>query len=126
MFDNASIKSGDAALDSNKFFGDLVIDNSILTIKDNGFKDCTGLTSVYFKNITQIGKNAFQGCKNIKSIYISTNQLIVNDEAFKDCTRLKDIYFNGPREQFKGIKFGKFSGISVNIHCTDETFSATI
>ena len=126
MFDNASIKSGDAALDSNKFFGDLVIDNSILTIKDNGFKDCTGLTSVYFKNITQIGKNAFQGCKNIKSIYISTNQLIVNDEAFKDCKRLKDSYFNGPREQFKGIKFGKFSGISVNIHCTDETFSATI
>ena len=51
---------------------DLVIPNSVTSIKDYAFYNCSGLTSVTIPNsVTSIGGYAFDGCRNLTSVHIS-------------------------------------------------------
>ena len=49
----------------------LIIPNTVTSISDLAFKDCTGITSVTIPNsVTTIGKGAFEGCSNLDSVII--------------------------------------------------------
>ena len=56
------------------FVGDLIIPNTVETIQDNAFANCTGFNgTLYLPPYVYFGNKAFQGCKNITSIIISEN-----------------------------------------------------
>ncbi len=62
-------------------------------VKSNEFKFNNDITKLIIGgDVTYIGKNAFEGCKNLKSISVEETNgslLEIKDEAFKDCTNLE-------------------------------------
>ena len=60
------------------------------------FENCTSLTSVNMKQLTQIGQNAFAGCTSLQSADLSgiTSYSSLYVGAFQNCTSLTDVKFN--------------------------------
>jgi len=69
---------------------------TITKIADEAFKGNTKLTSVTIgKNVTEIGKNAFAGCSNLKKLNLSgTSIKTIGAGAFSGCKKLKTITIN--------------------------------
>ena len=44
------------------------------------------------EGVTEIGKGAFAGCKNLKEIIFPSNRILLRRECFSDCTALQKIY----------------------------------
>ncbi len=64
--------------------GELVIPNSIKSIGDNAFRDCTGLTSVTIPNsVTSIGYEAFRDCSSLTSLIIPNSAQFVASGDYK-------------------------------------------
>lgn len=110
----------------NHLKGDLVISNAALVVKKNCFINCKDLSSVYIKSVQMIEDNAFKDCDKLRTLYINSTKLQIVGKKVFEGTHLSDIYYNGTREQFSKIKWAEFSGLEVTIHCTDQTFFATI
>ena len=77
-------------------FGDQVkeyiIGNSVTSIGDYAFYNCTGLTSVTIGNsVTSIGKRAFRWCSGLTSVTIPNSVTSIGDYAFYDCTGLTSL-----------------------------------
>ena len=67
----------------------LTIPNSVTGIGEWAFEDCTSLTSVTILNgVTSIGENAFWGCKSLKSVTIPNSVTSIGDGAFYGCESL--------------------------------------
>ena len=67
----------------------------------------------FFKKTTFIGKYSFSGCKQIKSINLTNDDLIISSFAFTDCTYLNQIDFSHFREFYFPVStIGIFEGIS--------------
>ena len=78
--------------DENTEIKELVIPNSIMTIRDGSFYGCSGLTSLKLSNsVTTIGNNAFQGCSGLTSIMFSNNLTTIGKYAFEGCYNLTSI-----------------------------------
>ena len=59
------------------------IGNTVTTIGERAFGDCTGLTSVTIPNsVTSIGESAFYGCKSLNNISIPESVTILSSNAF--------------------------------------------
>jgi hypothetical protein len=110
----------------NYIKGDLVINNAVLVISKECFKDCKDLSSVYIKSVQMIDDNAFKDCEKLRTLYINTDELQIIGKKVFEGTNLRDIYYNGTKTQFCQIKWAEFSGKNVTIHCIDQEFSATI
>jgi len=66
--------------------GIVVIPNSVITIKNSAFAECTKLTSVTISNsVTTIGESAFFYCTNLTSIIIGSSVTSIRDDAFGWC-----------------------------------------
>ena len=67
----------------------------VTKIADNSFKNNNKITEITIgKNIVSIGKNAFYGCKKLKTITIRSKKLTsktVSKNAFKGLTRITTI-----------------------------------
>lgn len=73
--------------------GTVVIPNSVTSINDGAFYDCTGLTSITIPDsVKNIGNSAFCGCRNLTSITIPGDIVSIGDEAFFCCSSLKKVY----------------------------------
>lgn len=44
------------------------------------------------EGVSEIGKGAFAGCKNLKEIVFPSNRILLRRECFSDCTALQKIY----------------------------------
>ena len=72
--------------------GDIAIPNSVTSIGDSAFYDCSGLTSVTIPNsVTSIGNSAFSGCSGLTSIAIPNNVTSIGRSAFSGCSGLTSI-----------------------------------
>ncbi len=72
--------------------GELLIDNSIVVIKDQAFCNCSGLTRIVMPNsVTSIGECAFQSCSGLTSITIPSGVTNIGLFPFKGCTGLVEI-----------------------------------
>lgn len=64
-------------------------EDNITIIGDNAFQKCKNLISVVIPNsVTSIGAYAFSGCSNLTSISIPDNLMSISFAAFSNCTSL--------------------------------------
>ena len=69
------------------------IPNSVTSIGNCAFFNCTSLTSVTIPNsATSIGSYAFRYCTSLTSITISDGVTKIGGGAFRDCTSLTSVY----------------------------------
>ena len=70
----------------------VVIPDSVTSIGDNAFYDCTCLTSVTIGNsVTSIGGSAFEDCPGLTSVTIPDSVTSIGDCAFEDCPGLTSV-----------------------------------
>ena len=69
-----------------------IIPNSITSIGNYAFSECSGLTSVTIPNsVTNIGDRAFSGCDELISVTIPNSVTNVGDFAFASCSSLTSV-----------------------------------
>ena len=77
---------------NNKLVADLVIPNSVTSIRDGAFSGCTSLTSVTIPDsVTSIGDRVFSGCTSLTSVTIPDSVTSIGSSAFYECTSLASI-----------------------------------
>lgn len=74
----------------------VVVPDSVTSIEDGAFWDCTGLTTVNWNatECTSAGAASypiFRGCYNLATVNIGKNVKIIPPFAFKDCTGLTSV-----------------------------------
>ena len=79
-----------------RFFGSQVekyiIGNSVTSIGNCAFYECSSLTSVTIPNsVTSIGERAFSGCSSLTSITIPNSVTSIGDYAFSSCESLTSV-----------------------------------
>lgn len=71
----------------------VTIPNSVTSIGERAFHDCSGMTSITIPNsVTYIGNVAFDGCSNLKNLTIPNSVTQIDWGAFTDCNGLTDVY----------------------------------
>ena len=71
---------------------DSSIPNSVETIDDYAFSDCSGLTSLVLPNsVKTIGEFAFDGCLELESIEIGNSVETIGHAAFQNCSSLASL-----------------------------------
>ena len=89
---------------------DLVIPNSLTTIKYDPFVGCSGLTSVTIPNsVTEIETYAFRDCTGLTSITIPNSVTNIRQYAFKGCSGLTSVTIPN---SVTSIERGTFEGCS--------------
>ena len=70
----------------------VTIGNSVTSIGNYAFRDCTSLISVTIGNsVTSIGNQAFFSCRGLTSITIPNSVTSIGNSAFGDCTSLTSV-----------------------------------
>ena len=68
------------------------IPDSVTTIGDWVFQNCSSLTSVTIPDsVTTIGEGAFYGCSSLTSVTIPDSVTSIGDEAFYECSSLTNV-----------------------------------
>lgn len=96
----------------------IVIPDSVTSIGNSAFYQCTSLTSINIpESVTSIGNYAFQKCSSLTSITIPEGVTRIGDYAFRYCSSLKTINYTGTEEQWRTIRKGTSwkSGTTVNV-----------
>jgi hypothetical protein len=72
--------------------GAYTIPNSVTSIGERAFRDCTSLTSVTIgSGVTSIGRGAFWECTGLTSVTIGSGVTSIGEEAFWECTGLTSV-----------------------------------
>ncbi len=70
----------------------MTIPNSVTSIGNSAFRNCSGLTSVTIPNsVTSIGGHAFYNCSSLTSVTIPNSVTTIGDSAFSGCTGLTSV-----------------------------------
>ena len=70
----------------------LVIPNSVFSIRESAFSGCSGLNSITIPNsVAYIGESAFSGCSGLTSVTIPNSVISIGGCAFSDCIGLSSI-----------------------------------
>ena len=89
---NSVTSIGDGAFEDCTGLTSITIPDSVTSIGDSTFEDCTGLTSITIPNsVTSIGCWAFWGCTGLTSITIPNSVTSIGSWTFKDCRSLTSI-----------------------------------
>ena len=72
----------------------------VIQINANAFKNTTMTTLVLSNNLLEVKANAFTGCGNLETVYMSDSIVKIPDEAFDDATyqNFKNFYLNAVEE----------------------------
>ena len=73
---------------------ELTLPESVETIGNNAFRDCTGLLRINLSsNLKSIGVSAFENCKSLTSITLPKSLKVIREYAFQECTGLQSVVF---------------------------------
>ncbi|MEI7900904.1 MAG: leucine-rich repeat protein [bacterium] len=87
---------GDYAFRNCTGLTSVVIPTSVTSIGDVAFFSCTGLTSVVIPtSVTSIGEDSFGYCTGLTNAVIGSSVTSIGDYAFSSCTGLTGVYFKG-------------------------------
>ena len=104
---------------------DLVIPNSVTSIKNYVFYDCSGLTSVTIPNsVTSIGNDAFYGCSGLTSVTIPNSVESIGEYAFAYCSGLTSVTIGNGVESIGRLAFRECSKLS-DVYCYAENVPFT-
>ena len=106
-----------AFLNKTNLTGNLTIPNSVTSIGNEAFKNCSGLESVTFEPTSQlktIGEAAFISCGGFTAVTIPNSVTSIGNQAFNNCIRLTTVTFE-PTSQLKTI------GVAAFYNCTSLT-----
>ena len=100
-----------------------IIPNSVTSIGNYAFSECTSLTSIQIPNsVTSIGIGAFLGCSNLISVVIPNSVTSIGDWAFYGCDRLTEITCLATNPP--AIESTTFSNYSAELYVPSECKSA--
>ena len=103
------------------------IPNSVTSIGNYAFKDCSGLTSITIPNsVTSIGEYAFYGCSGLTSITIPNSVTSIGNYAFKDCSGLTSITIPNSVEEIGEGAFRGCSGLKEIISWIEEPWDIDV
>ncbi|MBE5739683.1 MAG: leucine-rich repeat domain-containing protein [Clostridiales bacterium] len=85
---------------NNQLIKEMVINtNEVMNIGENSFFGYNGLEKLVINGYTNIGKHAFENCRNLKSIKIIGNgNASIESCAFAGCNNLTDVFIGGVKE----------------------------
>lgn len=79
------------------------------------------------ESVTEIGREAFNSCKMLRSVYVGENLKKLEYESFSFCNNLEEVYYSGSQEQWNELKASSQSKAYINtdlfnafIHYTSE------
>ncbi len=81
----------------------VAISDSVNSIGEGAFRNCTKLTSVVIPDNASIGFAAFQKCTDLATVTIPSSVTSIGAWAFYDCTSLTDVYFLGTKTEWNNI-----------------------
>ena len=95
----------------------IVAENTIkegtITIADNAFADCIGLTTFIIPNsVTSIGSYAFSGCTSLTAITLPENLTNIGGSAFYNCTSLTSVTIPNSVTSIGNGAFGKCTSLT--------------
>ena len=94
---------------NNQLITNLVIPNTVNTIKKYAFLGDTCITSLTIGNsVTSIGDQAFYGCTSLTSLTIGNSVTSIGSLAFYRCTSLTRTNYTGTIAQWCNIDFSGF------------------
>ena len=86
---NSVTSIGDYAFYNCSSLTSVTIPNSVTSIGSYAFSGCSGLTSITIPNsVTRIGNHAFRGCSGLTSLTIPNSVTSIGDRAFYGCSGL--------------------------------------
>jgi hypothetical protein len=72
--------------------GGYVVPNSVITIKDGAFFDCSGLTEITISDsVETIGVRTFAFCSSLVSLFIPNSVITIDEESFEGCEGLTSV-----------------------------------
>ena len=91
----------------------VTIPNSVTSIGDWAFRECSGLTSVTIGNsVESIGLSAFYGCSGLTSVTIPNSVTSIGGLAFRECSGLTSVTIGNSVESIGIYAFYNCSGLT--------------
>ena len=115
--DGISVNSIGASAFEGKAITSVIIPNSVISIGQAAFRDCTGLTSLTIgTGVTDIENSAFAGCTNLTSVTIPDSVTSIGQFAFMECSALASLYLGDGLTSIGSSAFSRcISLVGVNI-----------
>jgi len=79
---------GDTAFYGKEYLVSVVLPESVKTVGNDAFGDCTKLATFEMPGVTAIGSEAFAGCEMLRDTALPQTLVSIGDEAFRGCIRL--------------------------------------
>jgi hypothetical protein len=93
------------------------IPNSVTSIGDSAFSQCTSIASVTIPNsVTRIGASAFFNCTSLASVTIPNSVTRIGNNAFAYCTSLTSVTFEGTIDS---LYFGFSDNLRTKFYATN-------
>ena len=91
----------------------ITIPNSVTSIGEHAFENCSGLTSVTIPNsVTSIGGSAFWCCRGLTSVTIGNSVTSIGEAAFYNCSGLTSVTIGNSVTSIGGSAFENCSGLT--------------
>ncbi|MBQ8738588.1 MAG: leucine-rich repeat protein, partial [Clostridia bacterium] len=91
------------------------IPNSVKSIEDYAFFDCSSLASITISDsVTSIGEGAFYDCSSLASIIIPNGVTSIGEEAFSCCSSLTSVTIPNSVSTIEGYAFYECTSLTIN------------